>query len=209
MKCAMLQIIAIMCVTHNCDYVCHTCAKDFLDSNFSWAVIDKISNFHEIAPNFTCSQKLQFFKYSCNFLDQLLHPNKFYGRDMSGILFVIFASCEPLIWSPSMRHSLLCVMSGSAELVIQGRLWIHGRIVRSLRWYGCNLVTFGENCCCHNLNIKIVWYIKMFSLEWNFTRNLSKLSKFWPKKLKKLFKGSLAKKSDFLFCIVFVFVAKK
>ena len=32
----------------------------------------------------------------CNFLDQLLHPYKFYGRDMSRILFFIFASCEPL-----------------------------------------------------------------------------------------------------------------
>ena len=28
-----------------------------LDSNFNEAVIDKISNFHEIAPNFTNSQK--------------------------------------------------------------------------------------------------------------------------------------------------------
>ena len=31
-----------------------------------------------------------------HFLDQLLHPYKFHGRDMSGILFFIFASCEPL-----------------------------------------------------------------------------------------------------------------
>ena len=37
-----------------------------------------------------------FFKYICNFLDQLLHPYKFYDRDRSGILFFIFASCEPL-----------------------------------------------------------------------------------------------------------------
>ena len=95
--------------------------------------------------------------------------------------------------------SISLTISGSAELVIQGRLWIHGRIVRSLRWYGRNLVTFGENCCWYNLNIKIVWYIKIFSLKWNFTRNLSKLSEFWPKKLKKLFKGSLAKKLDFFF----------
>ena len=105
---------------------------------------------------------------------------------------------------------LYCLVTdiSSAELVIQGRLWIHGRIVRSLRWYGRNLVTFGENCCCHNLNIKIVWYIKIFSLEWNFTRNLSKLSEFWPKKLKKLFKGSLAKKSD-VFFLFFFFCKKK
>ena len=26
----------------------------------------------------------------------MLHPYKFYGRDMSGILFFIFASCHPL-----------------------------------------------------------------------------------------------------------------
>ena len=37
-----------------------------------------------------------FFKYIYNFLDQLLHPYKFHGRDMWGILFFIFASCEPL-----------------------------------------------------------------------------------------------------------------
>ena len=34
--------------------------------------------------------------YICNFLDQLLHPYNFYGRDTSGILFFIFANCEPL-----------------------------------------------------------------------------------------------------------------
>ena len=30
--------------------------KDFLNSSFDQAVIDKISNFHDIAPNFTFSQ---------------------------------------------------------------------------------------------------------------------------------------------------------
>ena len=35
--------------------------------------------FHEIAPNFTYSQ---FFKYNWNFLDKLLLPCKFYGKDM-------------------------------------------------------------------------------------------------------------------------------
>ena len=43
----------------NHSYMCHIglCAKGFLDSNFNLAVIDKISIFHEIAPNFTYSQK--------------------------------------------------------------------------------------------------------------------------------------------------------
>ena len=40
---------------HN--YTCHICAKGFLDSNFNKAVIDKISNFYKIAPNFTYSQQ--------------------------------------------------------------------------------------------------------------------------------------------------------
>ena len=83
-------------------YMCHTCAKEFSNSSFNEAGIDKISNFHDIPPNFTFSQKSYFFKYICNFLARLLHPYKFYGRDMSGILFFIFASCEPL------RVSKLC-----------------------------------------------------------------------------------------------------
>ena len=40
---------------------------------------------------------MAIFKYSWNFLDQLLPPYKFHGRDMMGIYFFNFASCEPLI----------------------------------------------------------------------------------------------------------------
>ena len=83
------------CASDNHSYMCHTFSKGFLNSSFNQVVIDKMSNFHDIAPNFTFSQK-SFFKYICNFLDQLLHPYKFHGGDMLGILFFIFASCEPL-----------------------------------------------------------------------------------------------------------------
>ena len=38
-------------------YMCHIWSKGFLDSKFNKAVIDKISIFPEIAPNFTSSQK--------------------------------------------------------------------------------------------------------------------------------------------------------
>ena len=56
----------------NHNYMCHICAKGFLDSNFNQAVIDKISNFQDIDPNFTYSQKSYFFKkFNWNFLDQL------------------------------------------------------------------------------------------------------------------------------------------
>ena len=69
------------CAADNHNYMCH---------------IDKISNFHQIAPNFTFSRKSYFCKYNWNFLDQLLQPYKFYSKDMLGVYFFIFASCEPL-----------------------------------------------------------------------------------------------------------------
>ena len=62
-------------------------------------LLTKNIKFYDIAPNFTFSQKSQFSKYICNFLDQLLHAHKFYDREMSGTLFFSFASCEPLtLW---------------------------------------------------------------------------------------------------------------
>ena len=45
------------CASDNHNYMCHTCAKEFLNSTFNKAVIDKISNLQDIAPNFTFSQK--------------------------------------------------------------------------------------------------------------------------------------------------------
>ena len=41
------------CVLDNHNYICHKCAKGFLDLKFKEEVINKISNFHKIAPNFT------------------------------------------------------------------------------------------------------------------------------------------------------------
>ena len=46
----------ICCAPDNHNNICHTCAKEILNSSFNYAVIDKISNFHDIAPNFTFSQ---------------------------------------------------------------------------------------------------------------------------------------------------------
>ena len=37
--------------------MCHLPAKEFADINFNQVVIDKISIFHKMAPNFTYSQK--------------------------------------------------------------------------------------------------------------------------------------------------------
>ena len=45
-----------------------------------------MSNFQEITPNFTYSQKSWFLKYNWNFLDKLLIPQEFHGSGMRGIL---------------------------------------------------------------------------------------------------------------------------
>ena len=41
----------------NYNNTCHICAKELLDSNFNEEVINKISNFNEIAQNFIYLQK--------------------------------------------------------------------------------------------------------------------------------------------------------
>ena len=45
------------CAADDHNYICHICAKEFLHPNFNEAVIYKISNFHEIAQNYTYSQE--------------------------------------------------------------------------------------------------------------------------------------------------------
>ena len=49
------------CAADNHNLMCHIYAQGILDSNFTSAVIDKISNSHEIAQNFTFT-KLVIFK---------------------------------------------------------------------------------------------------------------------------------------------------
>ena len=57
MKCDVRQIITNICAA--------LCAKESLDSNFKYAVIDKLSILNELAPNFTYLENLivgnQFF----------------------------------------------------------------------------------------------------------------------------------------------------
>ena len=63
------------CAADNYNDTCHTCAKGCLDSNFDLAVINKISNFHEIATNFTYSEKSIFFKHNWRLI-----PYQFYDE---------------------------------------------------------------------------------------------------------------------------------
>ena len=86
----------IRCAANIHNYMCHICAKGFLDLNFNQAVLDKIPNFHEIAPNFTYSQKffIFFLKYNWN-LTNFFHINFMAGTWEESIFFFIFGSCEP------------------------------------------------------------------------------------------------------------------
>ena len=52
-------------------------------------------------------------------LDQLLHPYKFYVTGMSGILFFIFASCEPLSFlSTELVTELQYLYTGQARCIV-------------------------------------------------------------------------------------------
>ena len=61
--------------------------KQLLTKYQIFTILPQISHFHKYR---------KFSSIFANFLDQLLHPYKFYGSDMSGILIFIFASCHPL-----------------------------------------------------------------------------------------------------------------
>ena len=84
------------CASDNQKYMCHTCANEFFKFELQLSSYWQNIKFSWYCPKFHIFTKIVIFKYICNFLDQLLHPCKFYGRNMSGILFFIFASCEPL-----------------------------------------------------------------------------------------------------------------
>ena len=80
--------------------------KQLLTKYQIFMILPQISFFHHY-PNFS--------GIFATFLDQLLHPYKFYGRDTSGILFFIFASCEPLM--------LLC--NEEIYLIVSVNLTLH------------------------------------------------------------------------------------
>ena len=94
--------------------MCHICAKGFLDSNCTLAVINKISFFFLWnCPNFTYSQKLIFVVVVVVVVVSIIEKrltNCFYlinfmaGTCKESTLF-IFASCEPLI----SRSSFPCI----------------------------------------------------------------------------------------------------
>ena len=84
----MLQIITIICVTHvQKIFWIRASIKKLLTKYQIFMILPQISHFHKFR-NF--SSIFATFETNC------FIPINFYGRDMSGILFFIFASCHPL-----------------------------------------------------------------------------------------------------------------
>ena len=84
------------CASDNHNYMCHTCAKDFkfeLQLSSYWQNI----KFSRYCPKFHIFTKIVIFQVYLRLLRPTASSYEFYGRNMSGILFFIFASCEPLI----------------------------------------------------------------------------------------------------------------
>ena len=114
-----------------------------------------------MVPNSTYSHKSYFLKYICNFLDQLLPPFKFHGRDMSGILFFIFASCESLIYSSRQvlisskqnyfRHSECVTGQGVYHLE-------HRNIVQTslCRYYNNDISFCFKTLCLQNIYLQVI-----------------------------------------------------
>ena len=77
-----------MCVTHvQKNFQIRTRIKQLLTNiKFSWN-----------CPKFHIFTWIVIFQVYLQLLNQLLYSYKFHGKDMPGILFFIFASCEPLI----------------------------------------------------------------------------------------------------------------
>ena len=78
------------------------CAKQFSNSNFNLQLLPKYQFFKKLPQNSHNHKNCNFFKYNCNFLDQLLLPYKFHRSSMTGILFSNFASSELLSYKNSL-----------------------------------------------------------------------------------------------------------
>ena len=85
------------CASDNHNYMCHTCGKEFLNSSLQLSSYWQNIKFSQYCPKFHIFTKMAIFQVHLQLFRPTASPYKSYGRDMSGILFFIFATCEPLI----------------------------------------------------------------------------------------------------------------
>ena len=103
LKRTVLRIITIICVTYvQKNLLIRTWIKQLLTK---YQIFTKLPQIPRIRIN------RNFSSIFATFLDQLLHSYKFHGRNMSGILFFIFASWQQLKNVIIFTHSACSPMS--------------------------------------------------------------------------------------------------
>ena len=124
--------------------------KKLLTKYQIFTILPQISHFHKFR---------NFLKYICNFWDQLLHPYKFYGRDMSGILFFVFASCHPLKGPISVWGGQIKEFEGNTKLFFRCKYWLVPKVQKDL----------DKDCWCtlvESLLLRSLVTPKYTSIEW-------------------------------------------
>ena len=84
------------CASDNHNYMCHTCAKEFFKFELQLRSYWQNIKFSRYCPKFPIFTNFVIFQVYLQLLRPTASSYKFYGRDMPGILFFIFASCHPL-----------------------------------------------------------------------------------------------------------------
>ena len=115
----------------------HMCKRIFrfeLQLSSYWQNI----KFSRNCPKFQIFTRIVIFQEYLHFLDHLLHPYKFHGSDMSGILFFMFVSCKPLIHMLYVTCSLMKFMIGlhSAKLRCNWWRWMYCEMKRDFYFGG-------------------------------------------------------------------------
>ena len=122
--------------------------------------------FSRYCPKFYIFTNIVIFQVYCNFLDQLLHPYKFYGRDMSGkLFFFIFASCEPLSIAIEKKNVFISIVKLIRMLwVLRTNHLPCPKLCHALRFVECNDIHIYVTFTQHSLFIADSELVLLFLL---------------------------------------------
>ena len=109
----------------------HMC-KRILRFELRWSSYWQNINFSRNCPKFHINRN--FSSIFATLLDQLLHPYNFHGRDMWGILFFIFASCEPLILNDITKEAKSNLVLSSTQYYLVNSYKLYTLLCSLLFW---------------------------------------------------------------------------
>ena len=134
------------CAADNHNYILsHMCKRIFWFELQCKKLLTKYQIFTKLLQIPHIHMNRNFLKYICNFLDQLLLPYTFHDRDMSGILFFIFASCEPLKHF-FRKYSFLWVGLTLGDFTVKKRQILKGNL------YNWKSIKHKRNVLCGSYN---------------------------------------------------------